>query len=131
MYFIGNFQHISHQQETDEKERRHGRFSMMVQAENMEIALAKFRDRLVAFRSSTSFFEGQCTIYISQLLEFENFPEDEAVIVQFDSFAGDPAMPYIACVVPDEQNNACSIHEWEHHHPTTEGRKDSIFLEFD
>lgn len=130
MYFIGNFQHLSHQQETDESERRHGHFSMMVEAETMDEAMAKFRNRLVSFRSTTSFFEGQCTIFITQLLEFAAFPSNEAVVVNYSSFAGDPVMPYIACVAPDEQNNSCSIHEWDQNHPTTEGRKDSIFLEF-
>lgn len=131
MYFIGNFQHVSDQQSADANKRRHGSFSMMVEADTADSALEKFRERLIAFRASTAFFEGQCTIYITQLLEFENFPSKEAIMVNFKSFAGDPFMPYIFCVVPDEQNNACSIHEWDNNHPTTEGRKDSLFLEFD
>jgi len=131
MYFIGNFQHVSDQQESNENDRRHGNFSMMVEADTMENALDRFRERLANFRSSSSFFEGKCTIYIIQLLEFENFPTREAVIVNFSSFAGDPVMPFIACVVPDEDNNSCSIHEWNENQPTTEGRKDRVFIQFD
>ncbi len=131
MYFIGNFQHVSDQQSNDENKRRHGSFSMMVEADDVEMALEIFRNKLVSFREATSFFEGHCTIYIAQLLEFDNFPSEEAVIVNFNSFAGDPVMPFISCVVPDEDNNSCSIHEWSQNHPTTEGRKDSIFLKFD
>ena len=130
MYFIGNFQHISDQQSEHEQDRRHGSFSMMVQADSIDSALDKFRQRLVNFKNATSFFEGKCTIYISQLLEFDEFPEDEAVILNFKSFAGDPLMPFIACAVPSEQSNACSIHEWQDNHPVTEGREDSVFLEF-
>jgi hypothetical protein len=131
MYFIGNFQHVSDQKSEDPNKRRHGSFSMMVEADTMDSALDKFRERLMAFRATTAFFDGYCTIYITQLLEFENFPSQEAVIMNFNSFAGDPIMPYISCVVPDTLNNACTIREWDNHHPTTEGRKDTVFIEFD
>ena len=131
MYFIGNFQHVSEQEATDENDRRHGNFSMMVDARDMENALEKFKQRLVEFRKSTSFFDGKCTIYITQLLEFESFPTEEAVVVNFNSFAGDPVLPFISCVVPSEESNSCSIHEWSSNHPTTEGRKDSVFLQFE
>lgn len=131
MYFMGNFQHVSDQQSMDEGNRRHGSFSMLVEAADVELALDKFREKLIVYRDSTTFFEGRCAIYITQLLEFDNFPREEAVIVNFNSYAGDPMMPFISCVVPDEQNNACNIHEWRNNHPTTEGRKDSIFIKFD
>ena len=131
MYFIGNFQHVSDQEAANENDRRHGNFSMMVDARDMEKALDKFKQRLIAFRKSTSFFDGQCTIYITQLLEFENFPTEEAVIVNLNSFAGDPVLPFISCIVPSEESNSCNIHEWNRNHPTTEGRKDSVFLQFE
>lgn len=131
MYFIGNFQHVSDQEAGDENNRRHGNFSMLVDAPDMEKALEKFKQRLIEFRKSTTFFDGQCTIYITQLLEFENFPTEEAVIVNLNSFVGDPILPFIGCVVPDEQSNSCSIHEWDQNHPSTEGRKDSVFLQFE
>ena len=130
MYFIGNFQHVSDQQASNESERRHGNFSMMVEADSMNQALDKFRQRLVDFKDSTTFFDGKCTIYISQLLEFDRFPKDEAVIININSFAGDPVMPFISCVVPTEQSNACSIHEWDKNQPVTEGQKDSVFMQF-
>ena len=130
MYFIGNFQHVS-DQHADEKDRRYGNFSLITQADSVDAALDRFRERLIAFKASTSFFEGRCAIYIKQLLEFDKFPTDEAVMVNFNSFAGDPLMPFISCVVPDEQNNSCSIHEWNKNRPSTEGREDSVFVEFD
>jgi hypothetical protein len=131
MYFIGNFQHVSDQEATDENDRRHGNFSMLVDARDLDSAMAKFKTRLIEFRKSTSFFHGQCTIYLTQLLEFENFPTEEAVIVNLSSFAGDPVLPFIGCIVPSEESNSCSIHEWDNNHPTTEGRKDSVFLQFE
>ena len=131
MYFIGNFQHVSHQLSEDEKERRHGSFSMMVSAGTTNEAMEKFRRKLLAYRESTTFFEGRSTIFITQLLEFEHFPQDEAIMLNFKSFAGDPLMPYIACSVPTEQINACKIHEWDGGQPVTEGQKDIIFVQFD
>lgn len=130
MYFIGNFQYLTDQQNNDENERRHGGFSMMVQAETSAQALDKFKQRLKEFHASSAFFEGKCAIYISQLLEFDQFPENEAVMLNFKSYAGDPVLPFIACVVPSEQSNACTIHEWQNNHPYTEGHEDSLFMEF-
>lgn len=130
MYFIGDFQHLSDQQAENEQDRRHGNFSMMVEADSVESALEKFRQRLLIFKDATTFFEGHCTIFILQVLEFKQFPQQEAVLLNFKSFAGDPLMPFIACAVPSEQSNACSIHEWQNNRPVTEGREDSVFLEF-
>lgn len=130
MYFIGNFQYLTDQQAESEKERRHGDFSMMIQADAAEQALDRFRQRLKDFHDSASFFEGRCTIYITQLLEFDQFPDKEAVMLNFRSYAGDPILPYISCVVPTEQSDACTIHEWKENHPVTEGREDSVFIAF-
>ncbi len=130
MYFIGNFQYLSDQQKESEAERRYGLFSMMVQADSADLALDNFRRRLSAFRQSSSLFEGRCTIYISQLLEFNQIPQEDAVLLNFRSYAGDPVLPFIACVVPTEQSNSCTIHEWNRNHPTTEGRADTLFIEF-
>lgn len=131
MYFIANFQYVTDQQNATENERRHGVFSMMIQAASSEKALEKFRERLVSFRQSATFFEGQCKIFISQLLEFDRVPDEEAVMLNFKSFAGDPVMPFIGCIVPTESNNACTIHEWDENQPMTEGKEDSLFLSFE
>ena len=131
MYLIGNFQHVTDQQATDENNRRHGSFSMMVSAHSSDDALNLFRERLKAFKKSSTFFEGKCTIYITQMMEFDHIPRQEAVLLNYKSFAGDPVMPFIACVVPTEQSNACHIHEWQENQPVTEGRKDNVFIEFD
>jgi hypothetical protein len=130
MYFIGNFQYLTDQQKKNEQERRHGSFSMIIQTDSADQALELFRQRLCEFHRSSTFFEGHCIIYISQLLEFDHFPDEEAVMLNFRSYAGDPILPYISCVVPTEQNNACTIHEWRKKLPVTEGREDSLFLEF-
>ena len=131
MYFIGNFQHVSQQLAENENERRHGSFSMMVSADSTNEAMEKFREKLLAYRKSTTFFEGRSTIFITQLLEFKQFPQGEAIMLNFKSFAGDPLMPYIACSVPTEESNCCKIHEWDSGQPFTEGQRDTVFVHFD
>lgn len=131
MYFIGNFKHVSHQLSENENDRRHGSFSMMVIADDIDAALDKFHQKLFDYKKTTSFFEGKCTIYITQLLEFDKFPAEEAIMLNFKSYAGDPLMPFISCVVPTEQSNSCNIHEWDNGHPITEGQNDSVFAQFD
>jgi hypothetical protein len=131
MYFIGNFQYLTDQQQGSEIERRHGLFSMLVRANTSAKAIEKFHERLTLFRQSSSLFEGQCKIYITQLLEFDHVPDDEAVMLNYRSYVGDPLLPHIACIVPTEQSNACTIHEWSKGQPLSEGREDALFLQFE
>ena len=131
MYYIGNFTFFTDQEQDQEKNRRYGDFSMMIEADSSENAMTLFRRRLEAFRMTSSFFTGKCKIYISQLLEFEQVPRQEAVLLNLKSFAGDPVLPYISCIVPTDQSNACSIHDWQQNQPVTEGHKDSLFLKFE
>ena len=131
MYYIGFFQVLTDQQESDERNRRHGDFSMLIDAGSTEQALELFRRRLITLRTSSSFFTGKCKVYITQLLEFEQVPRDEAVMLNLKSYGGDPILPFISCIVPTEQSDACSIHDWQHNHPTTEGQRDNMFIQFD
>ncbi|MCP4745068.1 MAG: hypothetical protein GY874_02850 [Desulfobacteraceae bacterium] len=130
MYFIGNFSYVTDQQKADESDRRHGAFSMIAVAASPEQATTMLRERLVKYKKSSSFFTGQCSIYLSQLLEFDHFPENEAVLINLKSFAGDPIMPNISCVVPNDENDTCTIQQWDNNQPLTEGRQDRLFLEF-
>jgi hypothetical protein len=85
---------------------------------------------LTLFRQSSSLFEGHCSIYISHLLEFDQVPAQEAVMLNYRSYVGDPLLPHISCVVPTEQSNACTIHQWAGGLPMTEGREDDLFIQF-
>lgn len=131
MYYIGNFQHLTDQEQERVEDRRHGEFTMMVEAPSAQKALEKFRRQLTVFRTSSTFFTGQCKIYISQMLEFQKVPDQEAVLLNLKSYAGDPMMPFISCVVPTGQSDACSIHDWRHNTPTTEGQPDGLLIQFD
>jgi hypothetical protein len=130
MLYIGNFLFVTNQQDAKENSRRHGSFNMVVEALYESEALQLFRQRISEYRQECNFFEGRCRIFVVNIMEFNRTPKKHAVMLNYKSFAGDPMLPYIECAAPLAQKNACSIHEWIDNHPSTEGKKDQLFLEF-
>jgi hypothetical protein len=82
MLYIGKFLHMTNQQKAEESERRHGEFNLIVQAENDEAAVERFKERIVDSRESSDLFEGDSSIYIVHLLELEEFPSDRAPVIR-------------------------------------------------
>ena len=130
MIYIGNLLYLSNQQSASENERRHGEFNLIVEADNDETARAMFKDRIVELRESSDLFEGKCTIFFNQLLEFDRISGMEATMVNFKSVAGDPTMPYIGCTLPTEIANDCRIFDWDEQQPEIDGKREHTFLEF-
>ena len=130
MVFIGNFIQITNQQETAETERRYGEFNLIVAAEDKDAAIEKFRERILGLRENSNFFEGQCSVFFVQLLEFEEFPRMEAMMLNYKSYAGDPIMPFIGCSIPSEVSDACRIYDWMDNVPKIDGQEEKLFLEF-
>ncbi len=130
MYYIGNFRFISDQQQLQEHDRRHGTFSMLVEGSSLQQAVEKFKEKIKSFRQTTGFFSGQCAVFLSNILEFEKIPQDQAVMLNLKSYAGDPLMPHIECTVPSEQSNSCSIYHWHGNRPANEDRPEEIFIIF-
>jgi len=131
MYFIGNFVHSTNQEETLEKERRHGEFSLIVEAVNPYLAFLKFRDRIVKYRETKDFFQGDCAIYLIQLYEFDQFPVDEAMMLNYKSIVGDPLMPFIRCSLPTDMSDTCRIFNWKNNVPEMDGEREKLFLQFE
>lgn len=130
MIYMGNFLFLTNQEAADTDERRHGSFNLVVSAENEAAAAAFFKDRIEKYRKESSFFEGNCQIFFMHLMEFDRFPKDQAVMLNYRSHAGDPLLPYIECAAPLSDNNACKIHEWEQNQPATEGKTERLFMSF-
>jgi len=131
MYFIGNFVHATNQEKTLETERRHGEFSLIVDAENPYLAILKFRDRIVKYRKMSDFFQGDCSIYLIQLSELDQFPVDEAMMFNYKSIAGDPMMPFIRCSLPNDLADTCRLFDWKNNIPEIDGQKEKLFLQFE
>ena len=130
MKFIGMFAHMTNQEEDAEDDRRHGEFSLMVEAESPQKAIQMFKNRILEFRSKSRFFEGVCKIFLVQLFEFDDFPTTRAAMLNYKSIAGDPVMPFISCTVPTDQGDWCSIHDWKNNWPNIDGQMEKLFLEF-
>jgi hypothetical protein len=88
MIYIGSFLHLTNQEQTSEQERRHGEFSLLIEASSSDEAVYKFRGKIVAYRMSRDFFEGDCDIFFSQLLEFRNLPSKEPIMFNYHSCRG-------------------------------------------
>ena len=131
MYFIGNFVYATHQEETLEADRRHGEFSLIVDAPDAYAALRQFRDRICNYRTTSDFFHGDCSVYLIQLFEFERFPVQEAMLLNYKSIAGDPLMPFIRCSLPDDQSDSCRIFDWKKNVPEIDGQEERLFVRFE
>ena len=130
MIFIGKFFYLTSQQEIEEQERRHGEFDLIVEAVDGEAAFSKFKRRIEEIRDKGGFFQGQTRIFFIQLLEFDRFPRNQALMLNLKSTAGDPLMPFIGCSIPSDQADACRIYDWKNNEPEIDGQNEKLFLEF-
>ena len=130
MIYVGKFLHATDQQKTKETDRRHGEFNLIIEAENQDIALDKFKERIAEFRETSDLFAGDCFIYMVHLLELEAFPSDRARMLYYKSIAGDPIMPYISCSAPSGDADGCRILNWMVNRPELDGLDTNVFLHF-
>lgn len=130
MVYIGNFHYLTNQQEKAEVDRRHGEFNLLIEAKGKKTAIQMFKDRIYELRESSDFFEGNSTIFFNQLLEFDEFPSEKAMIFYYKSTAGDPVMPFISCATPSSETDDCRIFQWEEEKMGNGKPPDNIFVEF-
>ena len=130
MLYIGKFLHMTNQQETEESQRRHGEFNLIVEAENDQTAIERFKQRILDSRENSELFEGDSLIYFVHLLELEEFPTDRARLLYYKSIAGDPVMPYISCSTPNGETDGCRILNWMQNRPEIDGEDANLFMEF-
>jgi hypothetical protein len=130
MIYIGNFLHITNQEEKEEQNRRHGNFNLIVEANNYEEAMEKFKTQILKLRSNSDFFKGKCVLFFTQLFEFDKIPKKEAMMLNYKSVAGDPVMPFIGCSLPTNRSDRCKIYNWQENIPEIEGKNATVFMEF-
>jgi hypothetical protein len=130
MLYIGKFLHVTNQQETQESERRNGEFNLIVEADNDQAAIERFKERILDSRKNSDLFEGDSAIYIVHLLELEEFPSDRARMLYYKSIVGDPIMPYISCSAPNGETDGCRILNWMQNRPEIDGQDANLFMEF-
>ena len=130
MIYIGKFLHATDQQNTIEKDRRHGEFNLIIEAEDEHRAIEKFKERIKGFRESSDLFQGDCFIYMVHFLELKEFPKDKARMLYYKSIAGDPVMPYISCSAPSGEAEGCRILNWMENRPEIDGQDANVFIHF-
>ncbi|UCE56828.1 MAG: hypothetical protein JSV31_15720 [Desulfobacterales bacterium] len=130
MIYIGKFLHATSQQKKEESERRHGEFNLIIEAEDQDSAVDKFKERIVEFRKTSDLFEGECSIYMVHLLELNEFPKGRAKMLYYKSIAGDPVMPYISCSTPSGETEGCRIVNWMERIPELDGHDAHLFIQF-
>jgi hypothetical protein len=130
MIYIGKFLHATDQQNTAETDRRHGEFNLIIEAEDQEAAIVKFKDRIAEFRATSDLFQGDCFIYMVHFLELQEFPRDRARMLYYKSIAGDPVMPYISCSAPSGEAEGCRILNWMENRPKIDGQDANVFIHF-
>jgi len=130
MIFIGNFLFVSNQKSTTEADRRHGDFTLIVEAQSSNDAVAMFRERITAYKKENRFFDGACKFFFVKLMEFNKFPKSQAFMINLKSYAGDPVLPFIECAIPSEETDGCKISDWSANIPQIDGQDERIFLEF-
>jgi len=131
MIYIGNFLHLTNQQNRTEMERRHGEFHLIVAAESVDQALDLFKQRIIDLRAESAFFEGKCSVFLNQILGFEKIDHQEAFMLNYKSVAGDPVMPFIGCSLPTDEADDCRIYEWEGLNLKSGGKANKLFIEFE
>lgn len=129
MIFIGNFLSLTNQEKIAENERRHGDFNLMIEASDATEAIRSFRDTILNFQTQSDFFEGHCKLFLVQLLEFDQMPAQQAMMVSYKSTVGDPAMPYIGCLFPNSDTDGCRIYDWKDNQPRIDGHPEGFFME--
>jgi hypothetical protein len=130
MIYIGHFLHTTNQEQRDERHRRHGEFSMIVEAEDPKQAADEFKKRLMEYRRKSDFFQGESTIFFAHLVEFESLSRKKPVMLNYKSYIGDPLMPFIGCTAPTDTEDGCRIYDWQDNKPEIDGQKGPVFLEF-
>jgi len=130
MIYIGNFFLVTNQEEAQENDRRHGEFTMIIEADTDQAAIQKFRERICYYRETSDLFQGDCSVYFVQLMEFDTLPSSEALMLNYKSYAGDPIMPFIGCSIPNEKTDGCRIHTWNENIPKSDGTDEQLFIQF-
>ena len=130
MIYIGKFLYTNNQQHAEEADRRHGEFNLMITAEDKQQAFEKFNARIAAARETSELFEGRCKVYLLSLIELDRLPEEQAILFNYTSVAGDPIMPFISCSAPDGDIDGCRILDWENNIPEIDGGNAQLYIEF-
>jgi len=84
MIYVG---HFSFDEIGSENQARHGYFTGLVQAADVDRAVQQFKERITALRKNHEAMQTVTAVYIEDIVEFERLP-DQPVITRLQSSEG-------------------------------------------
>ena len=85
MLYIG---HFSFDEIAPDQEVRHGYFTTVVDADNIERATAEFKELIYAMKKTHGVFKRMAAVYLEDVVEFYHIPR-KAIVTQIHTSAGE------------------------------------------
>lgn len=76
--------YIAHFTFDEDHHKKHGYFTMLLTAESTDKAVRAMRDKIMAIRNGTHAFDDMDEIYLDDIIEIDNFPE-QPVLMRYES----------------------------------------------
>ena len=95
--------------QTPGKPPRRGSFQILLDAQNVEQALARCRARLSAISNETRLFSAKTTVYLEGVLELRG-PYEHGVLVNFESLEQPEIDVRLTCLIPEQTGHGVVGH---------------------
>ena len=104
--------HFTFDEFGSQNNERHGYFTCVVDAQNPEQALSKFKERIrqIRIEEKDPLFERIAAIYIEDIVEIAESPND-AVVTRFQSSEG-PFPKSQSCALPTSDTRKIKAYQW-------------------
>lgn len=87
-----------------------GHFTCLAKADNIDMAVAKFREHINELRQLKDLFSGAVTIYLDDVIEIDQLPE-KAMAIDYISSSENDAYT-MACSIPSGDIDGCKVYDW-------------------
>jgi hypothetical protein len=133
MFYSG---HFSFDEMGEKGNPRHGYFTSLVKAENPQQAAEKFKKQIVALKRSNYLFSNILAVYVEDIVEIIEIPDDP-IVIRYQSSAGEFPKS-VSCSLPSIETPKIEAYKWvpDGHKGTEENMTDEYeeakpFLIFD
>jgi hypothetical protein len=120
MLYIG---HFTFDEIGTGQEIRHGYFSTVVDADNIQRAVAEFKELILSIKRMEDTFQRIAAVYLEDLIEFQQLPE-KAIVSRIQSSAGE-FPESITHSLPGVANPGINVYGLEADVRTTENELDT------
>lgn len=128
MFYLGHFLFDT----GSDEDASFGYFTCLASGKDTEEALEKFEKQILKIADSSDLFDGVKYVYLSDIIEFSELPED-GIMARFEVFPGEMPPSENITMPEQEESETCSFYR-----PMAEGTDESEdeevlvpFLEFE